>query len=111
LGEKTSIEEKIKAAEVDELPILAERDKLVNKVGNIVHDSVIESADEANNEVVKKWGEIPNLVISATNPVQGKAHHHEILYMIDGYDQMRGTFIKEKTDFQVLRSLVTEDIS
>lgn len=47
--------------------------------GNLVHQSVPVSNDEANNEVVRVWG---------TNREQTPdlKHHHELLYMIGGYD-------------------------
>ncbi len=61
--------------------------KTARKVGNIVHDTVPVSKDEADSEVVSQWGELPDLKINSTI---GKCHHHEILAMIDGYDPKRG---------------------
>eukprot|EP01119_Soliformovum_irregulare_P003715 TRINITY_DN1469_c0_g1_i4.p1 TRINITY_DN1469_c0_g1~~TRINITY_DN1469_c0_g1_i4.p1 ORF type:complete len:474 (-),score=128.89 TRINITY_DN1469_c0_g1_i4:160-1581(-) len=55
-------------------------DVALRPIGNIVHDSVIVSKDEANNEIVAQWGEF----------VQKPKHHHELLYMIDGADLPRG---------------------
>lgn len=60
-----------------------ELDKKLNLVGNIVHESVPVSKDEALNEVVAKWGEF-------TFKEEARRHHHELLWMIDGYDPDRG---------------------
>ncbi|EGR34499.1 seryl-tRNA synthetase, putative [Ichthyophthirius multifiliis] len=54
----------------------------IYKTRNIVHESVPISKDEKDNKIEKKWGEIP-----LKNPI---LHHHQLLYMIDGFDQKRG---------------------
>ena len=61
--------------------------KLINTVGNIVHDSVPVSDNEDNNVVVKKWGEIPNIKITDK---RGGLNHHKVLQAIGGYDPERG---------------------
>ncbi|PIA40194.1 hypothetical protein AQUCO_02500118v1, partial [Aquilegia coerulea] len=43
--------------EVDVQKAKAELDAKLATVGNLVHDSVPESTDEENNEVVRSWGE------------------------------------------------------
>ena len=48
---------------------------------------MVVTKDEELNEVVKTWGEIPDIKVDST---VGKCHHHEILAMIDGYDPKRG---------------------
>jgi len=59
--------------------------KKVNLVGNIVHDSVIVSKDEKkDNEVVAVWG---------TRTPTGRWNHHQLLWMIDGYEPDRGSAI------------------
>jgi len=45
----------------------------LNKVGNILHESVPVSDDEVNNTINKSWGEIKENVINET---KGHAHHH-----------------------------------
>jgi len=54
--------------------------KTLNPIGNIVHASVPVSKDEENNQIVKTWGEFK----------PKPKHHHELLYMIDGFDSLRG---------------------
>lgn len=68
----------------------------VNQVGNIVHESVVVSLDEENNEIVRTWkpenyAEISD-VASATG-VPAKLSHHEVLLKLDGYDPERGVKI------------------
>ncbi|CAG8511625.1 9775_t:CDS:2 [Funneliformis mosseae] len=66
-------------------------------IGNIVHQSVPTSLDEANNEVIRKW--VPSENVEGSDGVKepvkqtGILSHHEVLYRIDGYDPERGTNI------------------
>lgn len=60
---------------------------LVNKIGNLVHETVPVHNDEEFNKVERTWGEIPDIKVNST---PGRCHHHEILAMIDGYDPRRG---------------------
>jgi len=81
--------------------IASEKEKILFKtlatVGNIVHESCIDSMDEKDNAVLRMWwpdgrdedterGES----LLRTN---GKSlmSHHEVLEKIGGYDQIRGT--------------------
>jgi seryl-tRNA synthetase len=63
-------------------------------IGNIVHQSVPTSSDEANNEIIRKWE--PSADVEGGDggrkPVKktGILSHHEVLYRIDGYDPERG---------------------
>jgi len=58
-------------------------DKKLNLIGNLVHESVPVSKDEAQNAIVTEWGEFK--VNEAA-----RRHHHELLWMIDGYEPDRG---------------------
>lgn len=60
---------------------------MVNKVGNLVHESVPISNNEDENRVERTWGNISEIKVNST---LGRCHHHEILAMIDGYDPKRG---------------------
>ncbi|ESX01274.1 hypothetical protein KL918_002916 [Ogataea parapolymorpha] len=70
----------------------------VFQVGNIVHDSVIDSLDEADNKLVRTWApsgvnfETLSNVATATGK-QAKLSHHEVLLRLDGYDPERGVKI------------------
>ena len=57
-------------------------EKEVNKVPNDVDPSSPISRDEADNVIVTQWGEC------ATR--EGLLHHHELLWMIEGYEPERG---------------------
>lgn len=59
----------------------------VNKVGNIVHESVPVDNNEDNNQIVRTWGQIPDIKI--TNK-RGGLNHHKVLESIGGYDPERG---------------------
>lgn len=80
-------DKEIKAHEEESENVRKEIDRMLSRCGNLVDDSVPFSNDEANNLVVRTWGEIPALKITNT---PGACYHHQILAMIDGYDPKRG---------------------
>ncbi|KAK7708489.1 Cytosolic seryl-tRNA synthetase [Diaporthe eres] len=86
LQEKAALEkskkELIDSAAVKEADLKAK----LNTIGNIVHDSVPVSNDEANNVVIRTWA--PEGVAVEKKDVLS---HHEVLTRIDGYDPERGT--------------------
>lgn len=109
------IGQKFKAKE-DASELLAQKDKLtadkkalteteqkadadlrykVNQVGNLVHDSVVDSLDEENNELVRTWKPEGYEVaqVAAATGAEAKLSHHEILLRLDGYDPERGVRI------------------
>ncbi|KAI9004142.1 hypothetical protein BC832DRAFT_592833 [Gaertneriomyces semiglobifer] len=105
---KTAIEQKAQAeAEKAEKNKIADekqalRDKRLGLIGNLVHESVIDSCDERNNQIVKKvWPEGRNEQAEAerraklggkdAKGVPGLYSHHEVLERIGGYDSQRGT--------------------
>ena len=86
LAEKVALETKRKGLEAD----LDEKQSVLRKkliaIGNLVHDSVIVSNDEANNKIERFW---PEEHIEGTQDAT-KFHHFEVLQMIDGFDTERG---------------------
>lgn len=93
LGEK----DKLTQAKKDLIEKEQEADKQlrlkVNTVGNFVHESVIDSQDEENNELVRTWKpegspEVGNIASATGAPA--KLSHHEVLLRLDGYDPERG---------------------
>lgn len=56
-------------------------------MGNILHESVPVSKDEAENAIVRTHGGQPRPALPAEGEV---LHHHELLHMIDGYESERG---------------------
>lgn len=85
LQEKAALEKSKK--ELIDSATLKEADlkKKLNTVGNIVHDSVPVSNDEANNAIIRTWA--PEGV---TVEKKDCLSHHEVLTRIDGYDPERG---------------------
>jgi len=75
---KQQAESEAKAAELK-----LSLDHTLTLIGNIVHQSVPVSKDEANNEIVATWG-TPNM------DKNNLWYHHRILSMIGGYDPERG---------------------
>ncbi len=68
----TAMEERLKEVEVL-------RDATLGRIANILDPSVPVSKDEAENLVVHKWGTL-------RPQEEGLYHHHELLWMIDGYE-------------------------
>eukprot|EP00808_Paulinella_micropora_P018803 g38365.t1 len=64
---------------------LEERNRKLNLVGNYVHDSVPVSSSEDDNRIITTWGELKRV----KNPL----HHHQLLYMIDGYNSPQGQVV------------------
>ena len=82
------MKEKIEAAEKQLEEVETERSKKLNTIGNIVWSDVPISKDEANNAVVAKWGEIPDLKVDGKT--LGHLHHHEIMQCLDMVEFERG---------------------
>lgn len=80
--EKKDVEKKIVEAEKKKKDLETERHKLMIPIGNLVHSSVPVDNNEDNNAVVAQYGEFKTS--------ENLKHHHELLYMIDGFDAPRG---------------------
>lgn len=65
--------------------IACERDQRVNKIGNVVHESVPIDNNEDNNPVVRTWGVPRQMVVDGRTP--GRLYHHQVLQMLEAYDQ------------------------
>jgi len=85
LAEKEANANAIVGYEKDEADLLKIVDSLLSTIGNLVHDSVPVSNDEANNAIVKTWGEFKVSENEKTN-----RHHYEILGMLDAVEYARG---------------------
>lgn len=82
LGQKEQIAaEKQKLIEKEQKQDAQLRAK-VNLVGNIVHSSVTVSKDEANNDIIRTWGE--------PSKEKPRLSHDEVLTRLDGFDPERG---------------------
>ena len=64
-----------------------ECDQKLSHIGNLVHDDVPVSSSEKDNKVISTWG-------TATAPnCKRTLHHHELLWMIGGYEPERGVAV------------------
>lgn len=96
LAEKDSLTAEKKALTEAEQKADADLRYKVNQVGNLVHESVVVSNDEANNEIVRTWKpeSCPEIgQIAAATGAPAALSHHEVLLRLDGYDPERGVKI------------------
>lgn len=63
---------------------------MLGSIGNIVHSAVPISKDEANNAVVRTFGE-PRKDIVVDGSALGKLHHHEIMQCLGMLELERGS--------------------
>lgn len=78
----------IDQAKLDAEALQTERNKKLNLIGNILGDQVPLFKDEEHNEVVEKWGDIPDMKIDGKT--LGHLHHHEIMGLLDIVEFERG---------------------
>lgn len=83
LAEKVKLEKDIANEERIESELKALLDDKFSQIGNIVHGTVPVSDNEDNNGIVAEWGQ-RRTHDDKTRP------HHELLYMIDGYEPEAG---------------------
>lgn len=86
------VDDKKKLVEAEQKADKELREK-VGTVGNLVHESVVESQDEDNNELIRTWKPEQSGDIGKTATATGKPaalSHHEVLLRLDGYDPERG---------------------
>lgn len=82
---KSENDKKQNELEKQEKELLDARNKLLNTIGNIVHNSVpISDNEEKDNKLIKKVGKL------RINESKKLRHHHELLWMIGGYEPDRG---------------------
>lgn len=92
LAEKAKLADEKKTFTEAEAKADAELRFKVNQVGNIVHESVVDSQNEDDNEMVRTWKpenyEIDQ--VAAATGAPAALSHHEVLLRLDGYDPERG---------------------
>ncbi|KAJ1515383.1 Cytosolic seryl-tRNA synthetase [Coelomomyces lativittatus] len=85
LKKKNEIEEEQQLLTTRKKELEDQLKEALNKIGNIVHHSVVNSMDEANNQVIRTWFK------DGVQPTKnGLASHHKVLEMLGGYDPERG---------------------
>jgi len=81
VDKKTKLEAECKSLEKLSDELVSRRDKTLGKIGNILHESVPVSEDEANNKVAVMWG-VPRSFGSLKIQTDGFRPHFELLEMI-----------------------------
>ena len=84
---KNQLEAELKLMEAEKDRLDTEFNKKYTAVGNIVHESVPVDTDEEKNTIRSTWGTPNKMIIDGT---PGKAHHHQILWWLGGYDPDAG---------------------
>ena len=85
IAELVALDTRLNELEAQLKQLEADREANLNKIANILDPSVPVSKDEADNAVVFKHGELRR--------EEGLYHHHELLWMIDGYEpEVRASF-------------------
>jgi len=86
LAQKTKIDDEVKELQKASDAVLAQRDAKLGKIGNLVHDSVVVSQDEdQDNKVTALWGQ-PRNFDGFTYGTDGFRPHFELLEMIGAVD-------------------------
>lgn len=88
MARKAALDKAVEELESALAPLAAIRDRLLGSIGNIVHDSVPVSNDEdADNDAFVHW---PGKVGEGYTPPDVSIPHHQLLWMIGGYEPDRG---------------------
>jgi len=67
----------------------ADKAKILNKIGNILHPDVVVSKNEDDNKVIRTWGTV-NKEHIVDGSAMGKLHHHEVMQCLDMVEFERG---------------------
>ena len=89
-GKSKAFDQQIAEQEEQTKAVDSQTEKLLGKIGNIVHSNVPISDNEDNNVVVRTWGE-PRKDIIADGSALGKLHHHEIMACLGILEMERGS--------------------
>ncbi|KAE9552608.1 hypothetical protein FO519_004190 [Halicephalobus sp. NKZ332] len=81
---RKKVEDNIKTTTANVDKLADERHTVLTMIGNIIHESVPVSDDEANNRVERTFGDLS---------AKKKYSHVDLVVMIDGFDGDRGTTI------------------
>ena len=85
VAEVRSIGERIKNTEDEQAMLKTILDGKLNRIGNIVEDTVPVFQDEEQNRVERTWG-------TPRDPA-GLLNHHDLLWRIGGYEPDRGVAV------------------
>jgi seryl-tRNA synthetase len=89
LEEKKKLEQGKAVADEETDKLEHARNAKLIRIGNIVHDSVVNDVNEDNNEIVRYWPE----KIEDHPPAKELYHHDEIMRNIEAYEPEKGAAI------------------
>jgi seryl-tRNA synthetase len=89
VAESKALDAKIDEQKKNTANAVAEQEKVLGKIGNIVSPMAVISKTEDDNLVVRTFGE-PNRDIVVDGSALGKLHHHEIMQCLDMVEFERG---------------------
>lgn len=89
VAESKALDAKIDEQKKNTANAVAEQEKVLGKIGNIVSPLAVISKSEDDNLVVRTFGE-PNRDIVVDGSALGKLHHHEIMQCLDMVEFERG---------------------
>lgn len=89
VAESKALDAKIDEQKKNTANAVAEQEKVLSKIGNIVSPMAVISKSEDDNLVVRTFGE-PNKDIVVDGSALGKLHHHEIMQCLDMVEFERG---------------------
>lgn len=89
VAESKALDAKIDEQKKNTANAVAEQEKVLSKIGNIVSPMAVISKTEDDNLVVRTFGE-PNRDIVVDGSALGKLHHHEIMQCLDMVEFERG---------------------
>jgi seryl-tRNA synthetase len=93
LNENKVIDQNIVSEEQAQENIAKQIKSLINSIGNIIApDVVISNNEDANNKIIKTYGDV-NLYDPVLNPDKFKYNHHILLHKIGGFEPERGAKI------------------
>jgi seryl-tRNA synthetase len=89
IAQSKAIDEKIAEQKKVTADVVAEQEKTLNKIGNIVYKDTVISKTEDDNKVMRTFME-PNRDLVVDGSALGKLHHHEIMQCLDMVEFERG---------------------
>ena len=83
VAQQDQLKKEIAEHKLEEANVKNQLDKMLQTMGNLVHESVPVSSTEDDNQTLKVVGECKDFT-------ENGKYHHELLTMIDGYEPERG---------------------
>lgn len=89
IAESKALDAKIEEQKKITTDAVAQQEKVLGKIGNIVSPNCVISKTEDDNKVMRTFGE-PNKDLIVDGSALGKLHHHEVMQCLDMVEFERG---------------------